>query len=657
MKKRYNKMKKEIILIIQNIMQKWNTFINKKYPKLLFKFLPQNIFLFLLFLLSIGTIIHFNQNILGTVLYSQPIMNDNIGPILTEAVEFKLNNIETEANPDNICFTFATYGRKTNSKYKYEIYHNESLIYEKKFNSKILNDGKVQCFPLKEMKKETMKEYTIKIVPIYTDSDNAITIFKNNETNEPSMFITKNIPLNSGRNLVLMLFIILFFIGNYIINKKEIKPEKFWLIISITYLFWITFIYPPYQIPDEPVHFYSSYRMTQIDKNKTLYENIKNGEIITPSNIECLNYSDIERTNKVSNYEEMWNCFKNTENKVDKTYEKYNYVSSRTGYFASSIGIKIADIFTNSPLIIFYSGRMINTILSIIIIFLAIKIIPKYKELLLVVATIPMFIQQQSSYSYDIFINASTFLSIAIIVKMMYSSKIKWVLYSIILLVCGIFITEIKMIYLPIMLLLLFIPDEKFKRKKYKYLYCCSLILGMLLGGKLIGMVFNNGTLPNVIGNSENMQRILEQPSLIFSIAFNTIQKNGLFYLRSLVGYFGWFSFKLSDLYIYAYVICFIYLIRHNNIIKEKKINTWICIGSILLSIAAVFASMYFSWSEAGLDYVDGVQGRYFMPLLVPILLLCMSKKEKKEMEIKNIYTFINIIVVQYILTLLVAFY
>lgn len=60
------------------------------------------------------------------------------------------------------------------------------------------------------MKKETMKEYTIKIVPIYTDSDNAITIFKNNETNEPSMFITKNIPLNSGRNLVLMLFIILF---------------------------------------------------------------------------------------------------------------------------------------------------------------------------------------------------------------------------------------------------------------------------------------------------------------------------------------------------------------------------------------------------------------------------------------------------------------
>ena len=57
---------------------------------------------------------------------------------------------------------------------------------------------------------------------------------------------------------------------------------------------------------------------------------------------------------------------------------------------------------------------------------------------------------------------------------------------------------------------------------------------------------------------------------------------------------------------------------------REQKIwNFLIVVGTALLIIGA----MYISWTGVGAEVVEGVQGRYFIPLL-PLLLLCVSMKQ-----------------------------
>ncbi|MFQ7171910.1 MAG: hypothetical protein ACLRQF_07365 [Thomasclavelia ramosa] len=63
----------------------------------------------------------------------------------------------------------------------------------------------------------------------------------------------------------------------------------------------------------------------------------------------------------------------------------------------------------------------------------------------------------------------------------------------------------------------------------------------------------------SVVSNSGNEQSnftyILNNPLEIFSIAKNTFKEKIVFYIDSLVGYFGYFSIKMHTIFQYAYLI------------------------------------------------------------------------------------------------------
>lgn len=643
--------------LINKIDEIWTKFINLKIINKLFLFLPHNLILFIFMILSFVCIIEFSKTNYNNILYNQPITDSVFEPMVVDGVKIPFKEIKVSKEPKDICITFATYAHKTDSEYKFIIYKGKEVISETPFNSNALTDGQKYCFDISMIPKEDIEVYSAEVKPVYTDLENVITIFKNSKTDEAAYMIVGETHIFTLRNIIIGMFILIFFVGNYIINTRKLSPEKVWLIVAITYLLPIMFIIPPYQVPDEPVHFYNAYRISQLDKNKSLYDNLNNPELIVPNSINCLNYSKIQIENKVSNFNEVLDCLKEEENASDYTYDDYNYLTTRTGYLASSLGIKIADRATNSSLFIFFAGRVVNFIISTLIIFVAIKITPKGKNILLTVGTMPMFVQQLGSYSYDTVINSLSLLSISIIINMMNSKRISWKISTLFLILSGMFIADIKIIYITIFLLLLFIPNEKFKRKYNKYIYCFGIILVSCLLGKIVQSIFYNGNTSSWFASSENLNNILNNPLQIFPVAINTFKENGQFYLRSLVGYFGWFEYHLNDIFILAYSLYFIYIIKNTSLGKQKCFDKLIVILGLLISFAGIFASMYFTWTEPGLSYVVGVQGRYFIPLLIPFLLLfALKNKEKKENE-KITYNFINIVLLHYILTLLIFYY
>ena len=116
-------------------------------------------------------------------------------------------------------------------------------------------------------------------------------------------------------------------------------------------------------------------------------------------------------------------------------------------------------------------------------------------------------------------------------------------------------------------------------------------------------------------------------------------------------------KYRFNDLLILIYVIYFIYLIKANKKIETNKSNKVIYIICLLVSLATIFAAMYFFYSARDLGYVEGVQGRYILPLLLPFAFVLMPKKEKFKINNINIYTFINVILFTYVELLLIWYY
>lgn len=652
-------------IIIKNIGDYWYQFINLKYVSFFFKFLPRNLFVFIFFIGSIYYSLLFIRDNNDLILYKQEITDSTIGEFINEELSVSFSNIDVNNDVNRICLVFGTYGRNNDSNLIFKLYNSDKEISSKKINTNILNDGQGYCFNVPKIKKDEIKQYELKVISKNANQENNITLFKNKETNEVALYLKNNRSLSDIKNLVIMIYIVIFLLINFSINKKDRKltVNKF-LLLMLVYILSILFIYPPLENPDEPSHMHSSYNLSQ-----NLFDADITTKISVPSNIDCLNYSKIQHLDRVTNFKDVAYCLKESKvnKKVDHLFGSSNKVTnSFLGHLPQAMSIKFADKISNSPLFIFYCARLGNFILSFIILYCAVKIAPKGKNILLFVGVLPMFVQQITSLSYDAIINSLALLYTAYIIKIYnQKDKIKWkdIIIPIVFLLVSF---SVKVVYIPLTILLLFVPKDKFKNFK-QYIAFIVCIIGLVLVGNYIikEILFVAESTVDVRFNNQ-LNYLLSRPLDIIKIGFNTLSRNGVFYLRGIVGYFGWFRFRLSDFTIIACLLLFVILgFSENKILNfEMKQNTSkinykksIVVIAILFSIAAIFLSMYLCWSEYMLPYVDGVQGRYFIPLIAIIVLLIIPKVKKINLNQCDLYMFINILLCQYVIYAITFFY
>ena len=82
--------------------------------------------------------------------------------------------------------------------------------------------------------------------------------------------------------------------------------------------------------------------------------------------------------------------------------------------------------------------------------------------------------------------------------------------------------------------------------------------------------------------------------------------------------------------------------IKNENLL-DKKSKTILGI-LIFLSIGCIWGSLYVSFTPVGSTTINGVQNRYFIPLIMPLLLLLMTNNVKVNLNDKKIYTIYTVI-------------
>lgn len=185
-----------------------------------------------------------------------------------------------------------------------------------------------------------------------------------------------------------------------------------------------------------------------------------------------------------------------------------------------------------------YGARLINMIIAILLLYLAIKQMPFGKRGMLISMCFPIAMEGFTSMSPDALTIAVSYLITAYVLNIVFNKEKKINKTDIfILAILSIVIALCKIVYLPLVLLLLLIPKEKFKSKK-AHILTIGIIIAVAIIANLVWLGVSSMYLSLYKdGNSGNQVSILFNDIIGYiQRVFTTISTNGGKYIYSMLG-------------------------------------------------------------------------------------------------------------------------
>ncbi len=414
---------------------------------------------------------------------------------------------------------------------------------------------------------------------------------------------------------LLIIAILGIFLGN-----KELKREDLFLLIAIPIsTLFLTFILP-LNVPDELYHYKIATKVSMF--------HFFNQDIMIPKNLHEFNLYSLFNTNI---------SYQNLISEIAGGYHPILYIFS-------GFSIRLSKILQFNPIIGFYIGRCANLILYLIISYYAVKKIPMGKFLMIIYLLNPMFLQQATSYSADALTNISSMLFIAYVLYIKYDKKKVETKDFVTLLMGFMFVLVGKYAYFLLGLLFILIwkeLKEYIKAHKKKVIIIVLLIAIIGLSWFIYTKIPKDQIIDTINyerpqSTESKLMHILKNPQNIIPIYLNTLLYNSNFYLITFLGgTLGALNIPISQIYtlIYAAILVlsiFVDKEKHELDKKSKIINIII----FILTFHIVLAGLYLGWGVITDPIIQGVQGRYFIPIVI-LLLLAMVRK--KNINLKNI--------------------
>lgn len=442
----------------------------------------------------------------------------------------------------------------------------------------------------------------------------------------------------------------------YHIKRDGKKIEKMFLNFAILLSLLYLAIVIPSQVPDEQVHMIKAY---EVSKGIFITPKKEDGTSSTLVPEDLLKYNH----NTMNRYSEL-----NKQIKLKTDYSKeVETVSSAQGYsfmfyLAPAFGLAIARTFGMNIIVGIYLAKIANLLLFITLGYFAIKKIPFGKIVLAVYLLMPMVLQQAISFSSDAFINAITIYFIAYLMSLLKREEEIRIKELIIYCILSILLAIAKIVYMPLVGIGLILIFRKNIKKKYKIIFItASIILALVFSiGEYIHSTSYTSSPESMkeymqefnVNSKEQISQIIRNPKYAYEVLKKDLLDNGENYIKMAVGSkLGWLEIEIPNIYILLYIILLIYSVvieksPYNLKILEK---TWILIISLGI-IVLVQLAMYISFTPVGVDFVGGVQGRYFIPILI-LPLLCMIRKEN---YIKTKYPNVTPLIISTVLNIFV---
>ena len=310
--------------------------------------------------------------------------------------------------------------------------------------------------------------------------------------------------------------------------------------------------------------------------------------------------------------------------------------SAHLGYVPQVVGVTLGRLLSLNGVQIFFLGRLFALFWYCAVMWFAFKIIPGFaKNILFLVGSFPMTLQMVASYNYDSVLLGACFLLTAYLLYLAYDEKKEKITWKD-MLVAGLLllvIVPIKFVYLPLLGIGLLIPKEKFGGIRQKVIFGGGMLgigVAAMLLTKLPKMLVAAGGSSAVENTTQtySLAMCIKNPLHIFAVFFETIRQNLGIYFTGMIGdRLGWVEIEVPSILIIGYVILMILVVIQN----ERMLHAWrkweriwlVCLVGMILLI--VCAGLMLDYTPSVSGTILGVQGRYFLPLCIPLLLCCQN--------------------------------
>ena len=201
------------------------------------------------------------------------------------------------------------------------------------------------------------------------------------------------------------------------------------------------------------------------------------------------------------------------------------------------------------------------------------------------------------------------------------------------------FLCLCKVVYMPFCLFLFLIPKERFKsRKNYWFHVVCAgaMILVLSFGWLAVASGYLCESQPGV-DTAAQLMGILKDPAGFVMTFVRSLDAFGTTYLTEMMGSsLGWLNIPVCGLFAAGYLLILILQISRNDDMKGICLDlfTKSMLGGIsILVFGLTFVTLYGQWTAYGYDKILGVQGRYFLPLLLPLVLALNPERYAREAD------------------------
>lgn len=418
------------------------------------------------------------------------------------------------------------------------------------------------------------------------------------------------------------------------IKKKNFfaKTENLYILFVLLFGLVMVFFNPPFDgVPDEHSHYLKAWSFSGGEFLCSSEINVPSNAYDLPNAIEKVSVKgDLEPKTVVRSLKA--NLFIGM-NGSTVSVPSVICGASPVGYVPQIIAFIFAKTFSLSALFGFYLARLLNLLFSAFLVYFAIRIIPFGKMVLLMIALLPMTLQQFSSLSYDPLHIATALLFIACILKSAHEKdrRVDWrtivLLFS--LSILGL---NIKMGYILLTFLIFMLPKSKFSKKQNYWLFTIGFVfLNLVTFAILYKLYFGTGVAPS-IGGSVNpamqLSYIFTNPIDFLSLMFNQVYYSFNFYFETFLYKTGWLRVSMSGRwYVFLVIGIFVAMKSESEKVFLSLRQRLILFAVFFMCFILVFAGMYLTWNELGAEAINGVQGRYLLAIS-PLLIFSFYKAD-----------------------------
>ena len=410
-------------------------------------------------------------------------------------------------------------------------------------------------------------------------------------------------------------------------------PPVFFLISGLIAGLAYLVAFPPLSVADEPAHFYRAFAVASGDLLPDLHATGPGG--IVPASL----------TRLVPELRVGEELLVHPEWRVDPGVlrgaldwplhpDRRGFVSFPTScqfpfvaYLPQALGVGFGILLELPPARLVYLGRFTNLLLATSLAALALWVAPFGRWPLALFALTPMAVSLRGSLSADAPTNAAAFLAVCSIAALGWGEPRRWHLP--LTMASASLLALTKLPYALLLLAVAVVPRERLELRRRAGTWLLALLLFAVAAGFSAWTTARYGadvSLRPGVDRDRQVADALREPLRFAGVVSRHYIEHIDRYVAQAVGaQLGWLDVRLPLAVVWAYLIVLLGLCIWTGS-PGIEIAPWrrlwlLAVGTVIAVLVA--ASQYAGWTPYGADFIEGVQGRYFLPLtpLLPIAL------------------------------------